>query len=82
MGVCVGRLLQDEGLDFLCHAVSVRRSESGVGIYTFEGDAQFQEFMKGGGEVVEEFLLIGGICIDPFLEGFILISLAAWVRLG
>jgi hypothetical protein len=38
--------------------------------------------MKGGGKVVEEFLLIGGICIDPFLEGFILISLAAGVRLG
>lgn len=77
MGVCVGRLLQDEGLGFVCHPISVRRFEGGLGNYTSEGNAQFKEFLNGGGKVVKEFLLVGGVRIDPFLEGFILISLAS-----
>jgi len=38
------------------------------GAGTFEGDTEFEEFGDDFGEILEKFILVLGICIDPFLE--------------
>ena len=43
---------------------------------TFERNTQFKELGNDSGEVFEEFLLIVGVCFNPFLENFVLFSLA------
>lgn len=49
---------------------------------TFEGDAQFKEFGNYFGKVVEEFVVVSGICIHPFLENFILLLLVTTRTIG
>jgi hypothetical protein len=62
-------LLQDHGFDVV-YKLASERDETGD---TFEGNAQFEEFRDDFGEVFEEFVIVVGICFNPFLHYFVLI---------
>jgi hypothetical protein len=46
-----------------------------MGLNTFEGDSQFEEFGNYFGEIGKEFIVVSSIYFDPFLKNFILIML-------